>query len=115
MINRFDEGLDVALLAEDERTRVQPNGSRRLGYVGINVADDGRRGQQGGVDGDAGGIVATVLEAAEAMEEDLEDVTPLPVDVVIQVREYPTHCSVVYSSSSSSSSRLCFSDEDRCQ
>lgn len=69
LVDGFDEGLDVAFLPEDERGE----------------------GDGGGVDGDAGGVVAAVLEAAESVEEDLEDVAPLPPHIAVQVREYPAH------------------------
>ena len=49
--------------------------------------------REGIVDGDAGGIVATVLETTEAVEEDLENVLSLFVRVEIQIREYSAHSS----------------------
>ena len=77
------EVLDLALLAEDER--------RRPGVGRI------RRGSRGGgrgpvgVERDPGGVVAAVLEAAEAVEEDLEDVAALPRHIVVEVGEDPAH------------------------
>ena len=77
------EVLDLALLAEDER--------RRPGVGRI------RRGSRGGgrgavgVERDPGGVVAAVLEAAETVEEDLEDVAALPRHIVVEVGEDPAH------------------------
>jgi len=77
------EVLDLALLAEDEWRRA---GVRRI-----------RRGSRGGgrgpvgVERDPGGVVAAVLEAAEAVEEDLEDVAALPRHIVVEVGEDPAH------------------------
>lgn len=44
-----------------------------------------------GIERDPGGVVAAVLEAAEAIEEHLEDVAALPRDVVVEVGEDPAH------------------------
>jgi hypothetical protein len=44
-----------------------------------------------GVEGDPGGIVAMVLEATKALEEELEDVVVLSRHVVVEVGEYPAH------------------------
>jgi hypothetical protein len=70
------EVLDLALLAEDERGR--PSVRRA-------------RGGEVGVEGDPGGVVAAVLEAAKAVEEHLEDVAPLPRHIVVEVGEDPAH------------------------
>lgn len=43
------------------------------------------------VDCDSGGIVASVFETTEAIEEDLENVSSLFVRVEIQIREDSTH------------------------
>jgi hypothetical protein len=78
------EVLDLALLAEHQRGRPgigRHRRRRRRRSAGGNV----------GVDGDAGGVVAAVLEAAEAIEEDLEDVAALPRHIVVEVREDPAH------------------------
>jgi hypothetical protein len=72
------EVLDLALLAEHERGQPGVRRARR------------RRGEVG-VEGDPGGVVAAVLEAAEAVEEDLEDVAALPRHVVVEVGEDPAH------------------------
>ena len=75
------EVLDLALLAEHQRGRPGVRRHRRSRSAGGNV----------GVDGDTGGVVAAVLEAAEAIEEDLEDVPALPRHIVVEVREDPAH------------------------
>lgn len=79
MVHRFDEGFDVSLLPKHER--------RRNGGIG--------GGGGAGVDRDTGGVVAPVLEAAEAVEEDFQDVAALPADVEIQVGEDPAHDSLI--------------------
>ena len=71
MVDGFDERFDVAFLAEDDRRE--------------------RIGGGESVDGDSGGVVAPVLEPPQAIEKDFEDVPPLSVNVVIQIREYATH------------------------
>lgn len=82
LVDGFDERLDVSFLAENE----------------------GRREIRGGtIDGNSSGVVASVLQSPETIEKHLKDITPLSVNIVVQVRKYPTHCS---SSSSSSSSNL---------
>lgn len=48
VVDRFDEGLNIALLAEDEGSRCG-SGAR--------------------INGNSGGIVAAVLQASEAVEE----------------------------------------------
>ena len=73
------EVLDLALLPVHERGRPGVRGGGR------------RRGQEVGVDGYPGGVVAPVLEAAEAVEEHLEDVAALPRDIVVEVGEDPAH------------------------
>lgn len=84
-VDRLDERFDVPCLPKDERRE-------RIG--GGTVRKRRRRRQrQRGVDGDAGGVVAPVLEAPQAIEEDLEYVTPLSADVVIQIGEYAAHSS----------------------
>lgn len=83
LVDGFDERLDVSFLAENE----------------------GRREIRGGtIDGNSGGVVASVLQSPETIEKHLKDITPLSVNIVIQVRKYPTHSS----SSSSSSARKIF-------
>ena len=77
------EVLDLALLAEHERRRPDVRRIRR-GSRG------GGRGAVG-VERDPGGVVAAVLEAAEAVEEDLEDVAALPRHIVVEVGEDPAH------------------------
>lgn len=84
-VDRFDERFDVPCLPKDERRD-------RIGGVTIRKRRR-RRQRQRGVDGDAGGVVAPVLEAPQGIEEDLEYVTPLPADVVIQIGEYAAHSS----------------------
>lgn len=82
-VDRFDERFDVPCLPKDERRE----------RIGGGTIRKRRRRRQRGVDGDAGGVVAPVLEAPQAIEEDLEYVTPLPADVVIQIGEYAAHSS----------------------
>lgn len=79
-VDRPNEGLDVALAPEQVRRRRE----------GAAAAGDGA-----GVYGNAGGVIAAVLEAAEAVEEDLQDEAPLSGDVEVQVGEYPTHFSAI--------------------
>lgn len=67
LINRFDERFNVSFLTE--------NKGREIGIV----------------DRDACGIVSTVLQSAEAIEENLQDVSSVSVHVVIQIRKYSTH------------------------
>lgn len=75
-VDRPNEGLDVALAPEQVRRRRE----------GAAAA---------GVYGNAGRVIAAVLEAAEAVEEDLQDEAPLSGDVEVQVGEYPTHFSAI--------------------
>jgi len=77
------EVLDLALLAGNERGRPGVGRIRR-GSRG------GGRGPVG-VERDPGGVVAAVLEAAETVEEDLEDVAALPRHIVVEVGEDPAH------------------------
>jgi hypothetical protein len=91
MVDGFDKGLDVSLAAEDERRR------RDDGFVG------GRWGIVVRVDGDAGWIVASVLQTPEAIEEHLQNVAPLLLHIEIQIRKYPTHSSFLSLSLSLSS------------
>lgn len=98
LIDGFDKGLDVALSAKNER------GLRDGGTVG------GRRRWNWiggiGIDGDPSRIVASVFQTAEAIEENLKNIPPLFVHIVIQIRKYSTHSSSP--SLSSSSSLSCF-------
>lgn len=77
LVDGFDEGLDVSLLAKNE------GGRQRVGIGGM-------------IDRNSGGIVASVLQAAETIEKHLKNITPLPVDIVIQVGKYPTHFSSLF-------------------
>lgn len=43
------------------------------------------------IDGNSGGIISSVLQTAEAVEEEFQNVAPLSVDVEIQIRENPAH------------------------
>lgn len=52
------------------------------------------RVRRGRINGDPSGIVASVLQTAEAIEQDLENEAPISVDIVIQIGENPTHCGV---------------------
>lgn len=69
LVDRFNERLDVSLFAKDKRDRI--------------------------VDWNASGIVATVLQATEAIEEDFQDVSSLSVHPEIQIRKYPAHFSLL--------------------
>lgn len=74
MVDRFDEGFNVAFLSEDER--------RREGGIGAIAAR---------IDRNSSGIIAPILEAAEAVEQHFQNVAPLSTDVEIQVGENPAH------------------------
>lgn len=54
--------------------------------IGIELRVKGRR-----INRDSGRIVASVLQTAEAIEQDLKNETPVSVDIIIQIRENPTH------------------------
>lgn len=69
--------------------------------VEIELRVRGRR-----INGDPGGIVASVLQTAEAIEQDLENEAPISVDIVIQIRENPTHCGLEMGIPESDRSRL---------
>lgn len=45
----------------------------------------------GGVDRNAGGIIASVLQTAEAVEKHFQNVAPVSADIEIQVCKNPTH------------------------
>lgn len=83
-MNRFDEGIDVAGLTKDEgRGR---EGVVAIGEIGIELRVRWLR-----IDGDSGGIVPSVLQTAEAIEQNLKNEPPVSVDIVIQIRENSTH------------------------
>ena len=79
------EVLDLALLPEHKRRR--PG----VGRIRRGSRGEGRGRGPVGVERDPGGVVAAVLEAAEAVEEDLEDVAALPRHIVVEVGEDPAH------------------------
>ena len=82
MIDGFDKGLDVALSAKNKRGL--RDGGRRWWWNWI-----------GGIwiDGDPSRIVASIFQTAEAIEENLKNIPPLFVHIVIQIRKYSTHSS----------------------
>lgn len=45
----------------------------------------------GGVNRNAGGIIASVLQTAEAVEKHFQNVAPVSADIEIQVCKNPTH------------------------
>ena len=80
LIDGFDKGLDVALSAKNKRGL--RDGGRRWWWNWI-----------GGIwiDGDPSRIVASIFQTAEAIEENLKNIPPLFVHIVIQIRKYSTH------------------------
>lgn len=68
LVYRFDKGFDVSFLAENKR------------LVMIN--------------GDPSWIISSIFKTPKSVEKKLEDKSPLPVHVVIQIRKYPTHLTV---------------------
>ena len=82
LIDGFDKGLDVALSAKNKRGL--RDGGRRWWWNWI-----------GGIwiDGDPSRIVASIFQTAEAIEENLKNIPPLFVHIVIQIRKYSTHSS----------------------
>lgn len=44
------------------------------------------------INGNPGGIIASVLQPPQAVEEDLKDEASVTRDVVVEVSEDPTHC-----------------------
>lgn len=65
LIDRFDKGFDVSFLTENKRLVV--------------------------INGNPGGIISSIFKTPKSVEENLENKSPLPIDVVIQIRKYPTH------------------------
>lgn len=80
-VDRLDEGFDVAFLAENEG----------CGRAVVCIA------RKWIINWDSGGIIASVLQTPQAIEENFENVAPLSVDAVIQVGEYSTHSLRIWS------------------
>lgn len=72
LINSFDKRFDISSLSKNKR-RAAKSG----------IADRINR--------DSSRIIASILQSAKSIEENLKNVTSLSVHSVIQVRKYPTH------------------------
>lgn len=77
-INGFNERFDVAFLAEDER--------RRKRNRSISTWISGAR-----IDGNSGGIIASVLQTPQAIKQDLQNAASVTRDIVIQVSKDSAH------------------------
>lgn len=94
-VDQSHERLDLPGLAERERRRRIVRRSPRCPvFVQPKVSAPGFLRSRIGVDGNARGVVAPVLQPPQAIKKHLQYVSPLPRDIVVEVGEDPAHGSL---------------------